>query len=111
MLVGRVPGVLRGRQHVLAVDVARAASASLDDVANVRAEVVRVGEALLVRVGHGHGRERNFFRLPVEDDVEVVDAGLDGLVAGERRELVAAEVGSRRGRVLLLRPPQLGGFC
>ena len=94
MLVRRVPGVLGGRrQHVLAEDVAHAASASLDDASDLRAEVVRVGEAQLVRAGHG--RQRNFFRLPVEDDVEVVDAGLDGLVAGEGRKFVAAEVGGR----------------
>ena len=36
----------------------------------------------------------------VEDDIEVVDSSLYGLVTGKGRELVAAEVSCRRGCVL-----------
>jgi len=103
MLMRRIGGIFGGRQHVFAEDVGHATSPPLDDVPDVRAEIVRVGEAELVAAGGGG----NFFRLLAEDDVEVVDAGLDGLVAGERRKLVAAEVGRRRSRVLLLQVDQL----
>ena len=59
---------------------------------------MRVGEAHFVtRI-----RSFRFGGKPIEDDVQVVDAGFDGFVAGKRRELVAAEVGSRRRAVLLL---------
>ena len=47
-------------------------------------------------------RSFRFGGKPIEDDVQVVDAGFDGFVAGKRRELIAAEVGSRRRAVLLL---------
>ena len=42
------------------------------------------------------------YLISVEDDIEVVDACLDGLVSGQGGELVAAEVSCRRSPIFLL---------